>query len=196
MTKYILIGGYVAKAEDGGKSFAEELTKNFKEPVKILDCMFAREEETWNEKFKEDVLFFEKHLPNKKLEMKLANEANFVEQIKWADAIFIRGGKTKPLLDKLRKQNRWEKELVGKTVAGTSAGAHAIAKYYYGLDEKAEIIKGLNLLPVKVIVHYRSDYNSPNIDWDKADEIMRDCENTIELVQLREGEFKVFDKKT
>ena len=60
MTKYILVGGYIHKAQDGGKAFCEELVKGFNEnrPIKILDCMFARPRESWEEKINQDIDFF------------------------------------------------------------------------------------------------------------------------------------------
>lgn len=56
MTKYILVGGYIHKAVDGGKAFFEELIKDFRknEPVRILNCLFARSRESWESKIKEN----------------------------------------------------------------------------------------------------------------------------------------------
>ena len=191
-TKYILIGGYVTKAQDGGKAFCEELIDGFKEPIKILDCTFARPIEDWEATFEKDKVFFSRNLPERKLELVLAKPDKFIEQVKWADSIYIRGGENKPLFNELRKHKDWEKELNNKTLAGTSAGAHAISKYYYGLDGRDVIKEGLGLLPVNVVVHYRSDYNAPNIDWDRADVVIEDYEEDLEVIKLREGEFKVF----
>jgi peptidase E len=202
-TKYILVGGYITKAQDGGKGFYDELIKGFKEPVKILYCVFARPIKEWESVFKKDELFFKQNLPEKKFELVLAQPDNFIDQVKWADAIYIKGGETEALLNELKKQKGWEKELDNKTLAGTSAGADAIAKYYYdidNLDDKGLIKKGLGLLPIKVITHYRSNYNAPNINWDEADtklknhkENQEDKEN-LEIIKLKEGEFKVFEK--
>ena len=193
-TKYILVGGYVAKAKDGGKAFCEELTDGFEKPVKILDCIFARPVENWGVTFEKDKVFFRHNLPERKFKLVLANLDEFIEQVKWANVIYIKGGKTEPLLNELREQIGWEKELDNKTVSGSSAGAHAIAKYYYSLDKEGVIKGGLGLLPIKVVVHYRSDYNAPNIDWDNADAVLEDYKKDLEVVKLREGEFKIFKK--
>ena len=130
--------------------------------------------------------------PERKLEIIIANPSDFIGQLKWADVIFIRGGENEPLFKELRKHKGWEKELKNKTLAGTSAGANAISKYYYGLGEGGVVGEGLGLLPLKVIVHYRSDYNAPNIDWDKVDTVMEEYEENLDTVKLREGEFQVF----
>jgi len=189
--KFILVGGYPHKAEDGGKAFAEELVKGFRHPVKILECLFARPRDNWDKAYAEDKEFFTALLPDNELEFQLALPEKFREQVKWADAIYIRGGASEAVLLELQKQSEgWEKELEGKTLAGSSAGAHAISKYYYGLDD-LKIGEGLGLLPLKVIVHYRSNYNAPKIDWDKAEQELKDYKEDLELIKLPEGGFKV-----
>ena len=192
-TKYILAGGYRAKAADGGKAFAEELAKGFEEPVKILVCLFARPRETWSTVFLEDKEFFTAHLAGKKKEITLADPDTFAEQVTWANAIYVRGGTTEALLNQLKQGVDWEKALNDKTLAGSSAGANAIGKYYYGLDAQ-KVGEGLGLLPIKVLVHYRSDYNAPNIDWNKAYSELNNYQEDLPLIALKEGEFKVIEK--
>jgi peptidase E len=191
-TKYILVGGYPNKAPDGGKAFSEELVKGFDEPVRILECLFARSRDSWDKIFAEDKEFFTKHLPAKKLDFQLAEPERFREQIIWANAIYIRGGAFEAALQRLlQKQSQgWQKELSGKTLSGSSAGADVISKYYYGLDD-LKISEGLGLLPMKIIVHYRSDYNAPNIDWDKAEAELRKFKENLQLIKLAEGQFEV-----
>ena|SRR3989338_4246424 len=168
-------------------------SKGFSEPIKILQCLFARPLDNWDTAFAEDVDFFRNHLPGKRLEFQLAQPATFIEQIRWADAIYIRGGEMAPLYERLAQSPGWEKELDGKTLAGSSAGAMALAKYDYNLDS-LKLADGLGLVPVKVLVHYRSDYNAPNINWDKAEAELRAYKEDLPLVALREGEFKVFNR--
>ena len=190
-TKYILVGGYPHKAADGGKAFCEELVKGFEEPVRILECLFARPRDNWEKAFNQDKDFLLHNLPNKKLEFQLANPERFGEQVVWALTIYIRGGTSEAVLMELQKQSKgWEKGLPGKTLAGSSAGAHAISKYYYGLDD-LKIGEGLGLLPLKVIVHYGSDYNAPRIDWNKAEVELTSYKEDLPLVKLAEGQFEV-----
>lgn len=193
MTKYILVGGYPRKAADGGKAFAEELVKGFKGPVKILLCFFARSKEDWEQNMIDDQAFFKNHLNQKQLIFKIAEPDNFIEQIKWADAVYIRGGRVDSLFHLLKECKGWEKKLEGKTLAGSSAGAYAIAKYNYNLDTP-KINEGLNLLPIKVLVHYKSDYNTPNIDWDKALEELKNYKEDLPIHALKEGEFVVITR--
>ncbi len=192
--KYILVGGYPKKAQDGGKHFAEELAKGFGEPVKILDCLFARPRENWEKAYAEDKEFFTKHLSDKRLEFQLADPSKFTEQVKWANSIYIRGGTSDRVLLELQKQSGdWRDELQGKTLAGSSAGAHTISKYYYGLDD-LEIGEGLGLVPVKVITHFRSDYNAPNIDWDRAEQDLASYKEDLPIFKLAEGQFEVITR--
>jgi peptidase E len=192
MTKFILLGGYPQKADDGGKSFYEELVRGFEEPVKVLLCMFARPEDVWQKTFDDDQIIFVQQLPGKKLEMKMASPNEFKEQLAWADAIYFRGGITKNLLNELEKQEGWKEIVEGKTVAGTSAGANVLGAYYAALDTPVAE-KGLGLLPVKVIVHYRSDYNTPNIDWDKSYQLLQNTGEDLPILALGEGQFKVIE---
>ncbi len=194
MTKFILVGGYPLRALDGGKAFAEELVKGFGESVKVLECLFARPCDSWVKAFNEDKEFFTTILPNNTLEFQMALPEQFREQVKWADAIYIRGGASDAILLELQKQSEgWIEELSGKTLAGSSAGAHAVSKYYYGLDD-LKIGEGLGLLPVKVIVHYRSDYNAPNINWNKAEQELKNYKEDLEIITLPEGCFKVISR--
>lgn len=188
-TKYILVGGYPHKAPDGGRAFCEELVKGFNEPVKILDCLYARPKDVWKQVFAEDKEFFAKYLPGKNLEIKLADQKKFIEQVRWSNVIYLRGGITKQLLKLLPTDKVWVNELDGKTLAGTSAGTNAVSKYYYGLSS-LKINDGLGLLPVKVIVHWRSDYNAPNIDWSRAYDELRTHKENLDILTLAEGQFQ------
>jgi len=192
MTKYILVGGYIRKATDGGKVFCEELVRDYEEPIKLLDCLFARPKENWEKLHIEDKNFFQNHLPNKKIEIVLANPDKFLEQIELANAIYLRGGVVKNLLDLLPQNTDWQKVFDKKTVAGASAGAMVLSKYYYGADD-LKLGQGLGLVPVKVLVHYMSNYNAPNIDWDKAYTELKSYKEDLPLLALKEGEFKIIN---
>lgn len=193
MTKYILLGGYPHKALDGGRAFYEELVEGFTEPVKILICAFARPQNVWQKTLDEDQVTFEQKLPNKRFVLKLASQNEFLEQVAWADAIYFRGGITEDLLEELIKQPGWTSIVRGKTIAGTSAGANVLGEYYAALDSP-EVKKGLGILPIKVIVHYRSDYNAPNIDWDKSYQLLEDTGKKFPILALGEGQFEIVEQ--
>jgi len=192
-TKYILAGGYPNKSLDGGRAFFEEMVEGFKQPLNLLDCLFARPRETWDKVYTDDKKDFANHIKNIEINFQLSDPGNFTEQVRWADVIYLRGGETDKLIKLLRNNTGWEKELVGKTLAGTSAGANAISKYYYKLNG-LEVGEGLCLLPIKIIVHFRSDYNSPNIDWVKAFEVLKSHKEELPIVTLAEGRFEVINR--
>ncbi|OGY61277.1 MAG: hypothetical protein A3H06_00980 [Candidatus Colwellbacteria bacterium RIFCSPLOWO2_12_FULL_44_13] len=193
MIKYILVGGYPRKAPDNGKALAEEMVKGFNEPIKLLVCYFARPKLQWKINMVEDHLFFTNHLKGKKIEFQTAKVETFIEQIRWANTIYIRGGRTDKLFKLLNQCEGWEKELNGKTLTGSSAGAMAIAKYDYNLDN-LKLENGLGLVPVKVLVHYRSNYNAPHIDWDKAYLELKNYKEDLPILALAEGQFEIINK--
>lgn len=190
MTKYILVGGYPRKAPDGGKALAEEMVKGFEDPIRLLICYFARPRIQWEINSIEDKMFFGGHLGGRKVEYQMAQVETFLDQLRWANVLYIRGGKTTMLFEKLAQCPGWEKKLEGKTITGSSAGAMAIAKYDYNLDT-LKLENGLGLVPVKVLVHYRSNYNAPNVGWDNAEEELKNYKEDLPLIALREGEFVV-----
>lgn len=194
MTKYIIVGGYVHKASDGGKAFCEELVKGIDEkPIKILECMFARNLEDWESSLEKDREFFNKFISD--FELELADLENFTEQVKNSDVIYLRGGHTRKIMELLTKNLDWVKELDGKVLAGTSAGADAIAKYYVVLSTK-RVGEGLGLLPVKFIPHWDSDYSdeeAQNINWQEELDKLKVYKEELPIYTLREGEFKVFN---
>lgn len=195
MIKYILVGGYVNKAQDEGMAFCEELIKGIdKKPIKILDCMFACKKEDWQDSMNKDNVFLSKFI--KDFELELADPDKFTEQVKNSDIIYLRGGYTSPLMEALNKDKSWIKELDGKVLAGTSAGADAIAKYYTVLKTH-RIGDGLGLLPVKFIPHWKSDYSDDevrDINWDEELEKLKSYKEDLPIYTLAGGEFVVFEK--
>lgn len=192
MTKFVLLGAKAEKTEGEGKSFVDEMVEGFDQPVRILVCLFARPEDSWQEVFEKDKFFFASKL-NQKVLLTLADPACFVEQLKKTDVLYIRGGRTRKLIDTLEVCKGWEKELDGKTVAGSSAGVNFLGEKYYSLDD-VKVCDGLGVLPFKALVHYRSDYNAPNIDWDRAYEELSATGSSAPVLTLAEGEFKVLER--
>ncbi|MBP9749723.1 MAG: Type 1 glutamine amidotransferase-like domain-containing protein [Candidatus Pacebacteria bacterium] len=192
MTKYILVGGYASKAGDGGKAFADELVAGFTEPVKLLDCMFARDTSVWESSLADDVRFFARCVPDTNIELRLAFPERFSQDILWADILYFRGGSTSLLMEALRKQGGWYERLEGKTIAGTSAGAYALSKYYFLQKLEGMVGEGFGLVPIKTVAHYRAKEYPHSIDWDLGDKVMGDFAPELEYVKLHEGEYRVF----
>lgn len=189
MTKFILVGGYPYKAEDAGKGLFKSLLENHKKPVKFLECLFARPKENWSEAFLQDKDQLEAFNLGIQVDMKCATEDNFIEEVKWADAVYFRGGNI-DLVKELSKYVGWESLLEGKTVAGSSMGAYMLSKYYYDITS-FDIKNGLGLVDAKVIVHFNSlEYKA---DWEKASRELKEYEKDLPVYTLAEGEFKVFN---
>lgn len=188
MTRYILVGGYPWKALDGGKAFVEACAEAAKSPITILICLFARDQSEWQQAYEDDIARFTANLPERQLTFVLASKDRFTEQVRDADIVYLRGGDTQQLIGALSRNKSWVKYLEGKTLAGTSAGADAMAMYYYALDNP-RIEHGLGLLPVKVLVHYESDYSNGAIDWREAYRALDSYDQKLELLAIHEGQF-------
>lgn len=191
MIKYILAGGHVHKAQDGGKAFCEELMLDInKKQIKILDCIFARPIDSWQESLEKDRLFFSRFI--KDFELKLADINKFIEQVKESDIIFFQGGTPFNIMSILNRNNNWIKELDGKILVGTSGGADAICKYY-GVGKTGNVGDGLGLLPIKFIPHWQSKYDEgSNINWIALREKLKEYKEELPIYTLSEGEFRVF----
>jgi peptidase E len=190
MRKYILLGGYPYKGEGGGKAFCEEIVKGLKAPAKILLCYFARPEDEWQHVYVEDQAFFKRHLENFELDFQFAEVSKFKEQIDWTDVLYFKGGTTELLMERLHLCDGWEKLLDDKTIVGSSAGADLLSAYHYNIDN-LKLEEGLGLVRAKTIPHYQSDYNAPNVDWDKARGELEAWKEDLPVYLLKEGEFVV-----
>lgn len=191
MTKYILSGGYAHKAPDGGKSFCDEIIKGIEKPVKILDCLFARESTQWDQRFNDDQYFFTKHIDN--FELTLATVENFIEQVKNTDVLFFQGGSPRQLIETLNTFPDWNNYIDGKIIVASSAGADVLVSYY-GVGKTMNIGTGLGLLPIKFIPHWKSDYDKGLIiDWNQLLENLKSHGEEMEVVTLGDGEFKVVE---
>lgn len=191
-TKFVLSGGVITRKNEG-IDFLNEAIKGFKEPVKMLNCLFARKEKDWEKFFEEDKEFYAERIKDRKFILELADPENFAEQVKRSDVIYLRGGDTEKLLQLLKKNLGWIKFLDGKTVAGTSAGTDAVVRFYSDLDGEG-VSEGLGLLDIKTIVHWKSDYGFGKIDWDKCFEELERFGEKLPTYKLGEGEFAVFEK--
>src|SRR3989338_4704837 len=174
------------------KEVSSEESLDCGDPPKILLCLFARPENTWAEVFEKESAALRTYLPEKNLDIQLANSATFAEQVRWADVIYIRGGITDMLIEILQRSPEWVSDLDGKTLAGSSAGADATATHHYNLDKQA-VGSGLGLLPIKVIPHWRSDYGDGIINWDQAYADLKAYGEELPIIPLAEGQFEVIN---
>lgn len=155
MTKYVLHGGATSTKSRDNKRFFFEITKGLPNPVNILCVYFAKRKEFWPKLFKEEKINFSSAAPRKVFKFILAEDKMniLVKQLKEADVIYLRGGETDMLKNVLKKVKNIEKLWGGKVVAGSSAGAYVLSKYYFEND-KNKVEKGLGILPIKTLCHY------------------------------------------
>lgn len=156
MTKFILHGGRTSDKTWENKEFFQEIVRNVKNP-KILLVNFAAIEKRWPELVAQEKNQFLVYTKNKKLKFIEANKKTetLINQIKKANIIYLRGG-ADDLLKKYFKKLNLKKLFKNKIVAGTSAGANLLSKYYFS-SSKDRVRLGQNVLPIKLFCHYNKN---------------------------------------
>ncbi len=193
MTKYILHGGYTSTENELNRTFYEEIARDVPNGGTILLCYFASKDNDNSGRFNEDCARLKERSHSKNFTFLLANETDFIDQLKQADALYIRGGSTPKLLDALKKYSDLKDNLDGKTVAGSSAGAYAIGRYSAFHDDESggKVRDGLGLLPLRVVCHYESSDLPPNPE---ALTTLKNMAQELDIVFLKDFEWQVFKK--
>ena len=190
MTKYILHGGFTSVKNKLNETFYEECTKGLKDSSTVLFIYFAREDKDTLRLFEEDKKKILETTEVKNLNMVIAGKEKFTEQFQATDVVYIRGGDTKKLLETLKQFPRFVEGLDGKIIVGSSAGAYAFATCYHS-GSRGGVHKGLGLLPIRIICHYQSEV-LPAVD--DAMKVIKECDESLELVVLKDFEWKVLEK--
>ena len=155
-TRFVLHGGYTSTENELNAGFYKEMSRYVGDGGNILLVYFSRDDEDYNKVFKQDSEKINQQAEGKKLNIKMATKYRFLEEIDWADVVYMRGGDTQKLIDTLTKYPELENRIKGKVVVGSSAGAYAISTYYYS-NSSGKIQKGLGFTPLRVVCHYESD---------------------------------------
>jgi peptidase E len=181
MTRFIVHGGYTQRENGDNREFFAQITEKVRDGGTVLVVYFARPTEEWTELLKQDAQSLTENANGKAIRVVMASGEDFLDQIQEADAIYMRGGDTDKLIASLKQFPELSERLVGKTVAGSSAGAYAIARYYWS-NTKQGIFEGFGWAPVKVICHF--DGNQVVVD------AMNPTAPELELIVLRDCEWK------
>jgi len=198
MTKYIINSGGLRNNPELAKDFFAEIVKGLGKKPNILFCFFAEKRGDWEEKFTKYVDGFKKLLSKEITpSFELAFPDKFVKQTKRADVIYIHGGDDCLVQYWLRQFNIpkiWE----GKVVATNSAGSNALSKHFWTCDWR-QCMDGLDVLSIKFIAHYGSDYGSDDprgpIDWQKSyDDLKKFGDKTLLIYALKKGEYIVIEE--
>ena len=188
MTKFVLHGGFTRRDNELNRTFYKEFVKDVPSHGNILLVYFASRYEDTSEVYEEMSAKLQKQSEDKEFSVAQASKGDFMKQLGDADAVYIHGGSTNKLLDVLRTYSGIEKLTAGKTVAGSSAGAYAIAKYGASHSED-RVREGLGLLPIRLACHYESEELPPA---EGAMKVLRESFTELELVLLKDCEWKVF----
>jgi len=118
MTKYVLNSGGIKRHPELKKQFHQELVKGLSSNPKFLLCNFAQGREYWEVKFQGySNAIAEDMLKGIQPSFELATPADFAEQCKQADIIYIHGGDDH-LLQYWMKQFDYKTLFKDKVVAG------------------------------------------------------------------------------
>lgn len=187
-TTFVLHGGYTSAKNELNAGFYKEMSRYVPGGGNILLIYFSRDDEDYDRVFEQDRSRIVEQAGGKKLTIVRATKGNFVEEVEAADALYMRGGDTDKLLNVLKKHPDFGEAIKGKVIAGSSAGAYVLAKYYHSVS-KGGVHEGLGLLPVRVVCHYES------AGFEKVDDplaLMGKYPKDLELVVLKDHEWKTF----
>lgn len=182
MTKFILHGGFNReKIVQENDEFFREMLKDVAEEANLLLVYFAEREDMVALRIEQDEEQLNKNKSGKKLNIKIASEDTFIEDCKWADIIYLHGGRTVKLIGTLKKYPNLTQIFENKIIAGDSAGANALGQLFYSRNSQ-EIGEGLKILPFKIVVHYTDGMPNP----------LENIQPELETVLLNEYETKIF----
>lgn len=187
MTKYILHGGATSKESEDNKRFFSEMLNGLPDNATILCVYFARGKNLWPELFEQDKISFSSVLPHRVFNFVLADEKTdiFIDQLKSAGLIYLRGGNTDKLKDLLSRVYNLPELFKDKIVSGSSAGAYVLSTYY--ANSKNDVEKGLGILPIKTFCHYTEE---------KSDTLkfLKEYAEDLEVYSIPEEKFSIIKK--
>jgi peptidase E len=190
MTKFLLHGGFTRRENELNRSFYEEFARDIPDGGTILLVYFASRSDDTTDVFAEHSRWITEQSQGKTFTFVHATKEGFLAELARADAVYFHGGSTNKLLAALRTYPDLGPLVEGKTVGGSSAGAYAIARYGASHSESA-VRDGLGLLPLRLICHYESPDLPPS---DAAVEVLRHTAEDLELVTLKDCQWRVFKK--
>lgn len=154
MTKYILHGGDTREINPDNNGFFREMTLGSKDKILVLLNYFAREDSEVEGLAEQDKQRFLQNYDGKDLEFEIAHPEQLIGQISRADVMYMRGGETNWLKEKLLKTPNLTELFKNKVIAGSSAGAYVLSKYYWGNDTN-KLGDGLGIINFKTYCHYQ-----------------------------------------
>ena len=194
MTKYILAGGNDRLYDKFASDLKEELS-GLEEPISILSCFFAKDQDMWLESAQEWESWFRRYLGEINYSVMLMEGAE--KEISMADIIFFHGGDNDALIERMQQHPGIQEGFKHKIIVGSSAGANYLSQNFW-TRSKQEIGRGAGTLPVNVIVHYDARTKEGKLrgtvsEWSKAKRAMEAISTEANLLCLREGQIEVVE---
>lgn len=181
-TKFILHGGFnPSQSDEDNTDFYREILKDAPQNAKVLSVPFAKDLDRVQISTERITKELNNVKQEKNITIEVATEERFIEQVQSSDVVYFHGGVSQKLLDILKNYPNLKEFLTGKTIAGESAGANVLATYFYS-PKTDRVSEGLGILPLKVIPHFKKEYES------KLDGVGED----LEVLCLPEYQFRVF----
>jgi len=184
MTKFILHGGFPKEVKKFDNALFEALQNDVPDKGIVLLVYFAKPAEFYLELYNEHLPYLKIASHGRELNYLLADEQKFMEQIKQADSLYLAGGDSLLLLEKIKHYPEFADSIRGKTVLGSSAGANILGKYFYSVYAK-HVLKGLGVLAVVIRPH-------DNREQKIYDELKSKCQD-CQLIALKEFEMKILE---
>lgn len=196
MTRYVLAGGSDRAYDAYGPRLNSAIRDTKPGPLKVVSCLFSQEKDIWTEKFQDWKSWFLKNL-GEDTEIQLADPDLFLEQVRWADVIYLHGGRTKNLEDAMGPYQDLEKYFEGKVIIGSSAGTNFLSKTYFSPKQNS-VGAGRGIIPLNTIVHYGAESDGEvsltKDEWKAVIERVRERVGDEPIMLLSEGEFIIVDK--
>ena len=193
MTTFILHGGYTREQNDSNKGFYREIVKRLPHHATIVLSYFAStDEKKIPHTFADHCALLKEAAPEKELTFVQASKQDLRWQLSRADALLLNGGDNDKLIDALKQYPDFKTLIDGKTVAGSSAGAHALSTFYYSNDD-GNVREGLAVIGVRVICHFESkQYKNAHNEPGTILALMNEYPKDLDLITLRDYEWKEF----
>ena len=152
-TKFILHGGCTSREHPSNETFFKECVKGLVDGNTLLHIPFARKTEQDEEGIYQRDKQSLTNYTDKKIIIEKANLETLAEQIDRASAIYVSGGKTALLKERLLTVPDLVSRIRGKLYCGSSAGANVLSMYhtsYFGDG----VQQGLGILPICLMAHF------------------------------------------
>ncbi len=193
MTTFILHGGYTRERNDSNLGFYREIVKRLPHRATIVLSYFAStDEKKIPQTFADHCELLREAAPEKELTFVQASKHDLRWQLSRADALLLNGGDNDKLIEVLKRYPDFKELIEGKTVAGSSAGAHALSTFYYSNDD-GKVGEGLGVMGVRVICHFESkQYKNAHHEPGTILALMNEYPKELDLITLRDYEWKEF----